>query len=357
LSEEEFFAYSVFTEQKDRDEWRTFTELKHRLPPRRAVLEDYFCVHQGTARSRFEEPDDKDSTKTEIAGVGAALALASHLYGLTEADWERVPREETKTLDFRIASTGTEFVEVEAKGSIVKDHRITSSISSQKADIEKKKDEQRGRHGNRSTLIGVITAFPSNDSMRAKCLVLDPPSLELGDPYHHRLLARLSFYRREIGLLSRAHFLSSLATRIRDMAHIAPVDSFDGLPLLNRRAMPFEVPASLLASRSSALDGEVFGQVFPTGNAKEFYFYGLNIDIAALVIGQEFRQIASYRCSPERLGRTHVRAKPTKRDLQDLDIDLTRYESSQRDSRVSVPMVADLFRSASGRVFGPAWIE
>ena len=100
VTEEEFFSYALFREQKNHDGWQTYQDLKTKIPNRLLIFKEYYSVDNGLLCSRFNLANDRENHLTESIGVGAGLVLISQLYGLTEADWERIPvsKEDSGTL-------------------------------------------------------------------------------------------------------------------------------------------------------------------------------------------------------------------------------------------------------------------
>src|SRR3990172_196163 len=195
VPQQEFSVYSLFREQKRHTGWRTYRELAEKVPSRLGTFNDYFSLEAGSVTSRFSSTDDTDKTMTETVGVGASLSLASRMYGLTEADWEKIPVTTNKDLDFQVASTGHEIVEVESKGAVVASVAEKSKVSGRAVDIRRKKEEQRNNHHNKNTLIGVITSIPSHKGDIAVCRILDPDGDDVGiSPRKYKLLARLLYY-------------------------------------------------------------------------------------------------------------------------------------------------------------------
>ena len=65
---------------------------------------------------------------TERIGVALGLCVVNEIHGLTAADWKKIPEAPGKgghpTFDFEIstASTGTNFIQTENKGSTIADN-------------------------------------------------------------------------------------------------------------------------------------------------------------------------------------------------------------------------------------------
>ena len=355
VTEDEFLIYTVFREQKDLPGWRTYKELKARLPPRRAMFNEYFDITKGTIRARFNSSQHNDITQTEAAGVGAALSLVSAVFGFTEADWEKIPVKPYKDLDFQIASTGSEIIEVEAKGSIVDDNTVSSSISKAKRDIEEKKEVQRIEHNNRNSLLGVITSFPSFANQNAKCRILDPPAaIEIEDPYKYKLLSHLHFYAKELAIISKTHLLIALANRIKDIELIDDYRKLDGNPLLNMHGDKLITPVSLFESKTVIEDKLSFGEVFPV-NGNQFIYYGLDSKIIDILINQDFNEIVTFKSSIEREfdhDNLAIDAIVRKSELLKFQIDFSEYKKSSDARKVYLPMIGRSFSSTAGRTIG-----
>ena len=350
-----FLIYSVFVHQKNKKDFKTYNDLK-KMVSENQLFQKYFKINN-TVQSVFDESDDQHKPYTESAGVGAALSLASSLYGLTEADWERKPDDITKDLDFiKKASNGKQYIEVEAKGTIVDDVTAKiSKISNKKSDIEAKKDEQRNNYDNKNTMLGVLTAIPSNDYQNAMCYLLDPPAGKYEeDPFKYRLLSRLYFYWRELHIVSKTHLLASLANRIKDIELVQDYKSLDSMPLLNRNNNEFDVPESLFWSLSTTKDKSFFGEVIPVNESEtEYFFYGMNADIIEMLIQQNFKEITSLKFNPEYLPETKIIAQVKKSELKQYkDKYSEEKDQSEPISRKKINMVANLFRTPAGRVFG-----
>lgn len=351
---EEFLVYSIFREQKNHPGFRTYKDLKRKLPSRINAFQDYFDLSSGSVISKFAARHDKDNVKTEEAGVGAGLAIASHLYNLTEADWERLPILGMKHLDFQIASTGNKFIQVEAKGTVVNDANKSQNIYTHKADIVAKKDEQRDKQKNTNTLLGVITAFPSTDKLKAKCYLLDPPPLSIDfNPLKYKLLSRLYYYWRELSIVSRSHFLEVLINRICAITLIKDYEQLDSLPLLNLKGEPHPVPDSLFQTRSYVRGKEAFGEVIPIDNSLEmFFFYGFRTEVVETLLKQRFEKITAITFKPFVQEDVTVYAKIPANLLHWPQDNLDLEEDQDNQSRKKMRMKGDLTHTPSGRVLG-----
>ncbi len=320
VPEQELFAYSVFREQKFHHGWRTYKDLVRLLPSRIEMFEDYFELGNGKIVSKFVNSDDTDIRVTESAGIGASLSLVSQFYGLTEADWEKIPVSSVKDLDFQVAATEKEIIEVEAKGAITENTLLKSEVSQRATHIREKKIAQRETQGNKNTLIGVIVSVPKRKEQDVVCRLLDPDGEDLGiTAEKYKLLARLHFYYREIRTVSRSHFLIALINRIVEIQNIQEYQNLNQTPLLNIDGEPFDIPSSLRISRSIAGNDFAFGEIVPLGN-NEFYYYGFVFSIVNLLLKQNFSAIMRYSETPRNLGDLRITASIRKSELETFGI-------------------------------------
>jgi len=349
---EELFSYSMFVEQLPTENgWQSYRDLQTELPPFRQTWERHFNCSTLTIYAKRETSLIPKHHK-EAMGVGGALSVVSNVYGLTEADWETIPEHPfIKSLDFKIASTGSRYIEVEAKGAVVPNFQKTH-LSDHKRDIEKKKRVQR-KLDNTNTMIGVIVAIPCNSNLKAKCFMLDPPALKIPfDPVKYKLLARLYFYWRELSLVSRAHFLEVLVNRIKSIQRSDDYKSLDGLPLLNSRGEPHQVPDSLFETRSSIYGRSAFGEVLPLEDGR-FFFYGFDKDTVEALLQQDFSRLNTLSFESRTETDIHVSAKIPRRLLGGFGMKVKYDEDHEKEeNRKTLSMIGDLVHTSSGRVLG-----
>ena len=354
IDDQEYLVYTLFREQKVHPGWHTYAELKAKLPSRQAAYEQYFDLSGGTVRSCFINAADLDNAKTEGSGVGATLSVVSALYGMTEADWEKIPVAQVKDLDFH-ASTGKETVEVEAKGT-VDNSRAKAGISGKKGQIEAKKTAQRSPAvNNTNTLIGVIASFPNVAGQNAVCRLLDPPvESPTNDPRKYKLLARLSYYWREVGSFRSLDSLLRLANRLRAISLVEDYSVFDGQPLLDQHGERFGRPESIFSTHSVVGSNFAFGEVVPLSPGV-FYFYGFEASILDMLIEQSFRDILAFRSSSagERIPAPIIARVPGS--------DLSQTSTSQQGgspprvgnlNRFEIPSRGEFAVTQAGRVIG-----
>ncbi len=353
VDEEEFFINACFKHQKNHEGFKTRDDLKFHVPRiRDSMLSLYFGLEK-TVRSRFAGQDNTDKDSTEVCGVGATLSVANSMFGLIEADWEKIDISGKKNLDFSTkASDGSRFIKVEAKGRIVADLDRLAEISDAKRDILDKKAERRPKE-TRDIFLGVIASFPIVPDRKAKCRLVDPiVENEPVDPRKHKLVARLAYYWRELGIVTGALFLIALANRIQALSLVEDYKSFDKIPLMNGRGNTFEIPQSVFTSRSVAGSDEAFGEVIPLPDGS-YYFYGFVRKILSLLIAQRHDAVINFRASNAgNQQRQIVKARLPPDEINATEVDLGELRKVPNSLRLEVEMVGTLTTTASGHVLG-----
>lgn len=339
VPEEEFHSYALFREQKKYDGWRTYQDLKTKVPSRLSIFKEYFSINDGLICSNFAQADDRDSHLTESIGIGGGLSLVSRLYDLTEADWEKIPVSNEKDLDFEIASNGNEYIEVEVKGAVVQNVNNKSEVSDRAGSIRDKKRDKTKRTNNNSARLGVIVSVSDKCGEVPICRLLDPDGRSYDmSPEKYRLLARLSYYYRELRVLGRFGLLSDINNRIRALYYSSDYNSLDGLALLDVNNEKMSPPLSAMHSKSIAGDF-AFGEVIELKSG-QYYFYGMMYDIFDVLITQKFESINNYK-KKSRIESVKITAR-LKND---------NYEG-ENDRIRTVYMRGDLNITPSGKVLG-----
>ncbi|OGI06917.1 MAG: hypothetical protein A2Y40_10225 [Candidatus Margulisbacteria bacterium GWF2_35_9] len=350
----ELFSMCIFKHQQlNNIGHKTYRELQNHIVTFCKSWEYYFDFTGNTIISRYPS-SDVDTSITETIGDGCGLLIANQIYNLVEPDWEKIPTSnKIGTLDFGIASTGQSFIEIETKGSVIEQNAKTSKISNHKTSIEVKKDDQR-KNDNNHELIGIISAFPTNQNLTAKAYLLDPPAVNIPyDPFKYKLLARLYYYWQELRMISRAHFIEILINRIKTIQMLEDYRSIDKLPILNRNGEPHGIPASLFESRSYTKDMNFFGEVIPlTTKRDEFIFYGYRREVIDALLKQSFEDICSIKFDTEHLNEVPVLAKIPKFISTDTTPRINESEDDEDKNRKLVPMLGDLHCLSSGKIIG-----
>jgi hypothetical protein len=358
----DFLSYAVFYEQSNDPGFITRDELQRHLEAVEGSFRLHYGAKNGTIRGVREHDSDSRKKETEVAAVGVTLAIASTAYGLQHADWQHIKETaEEKTLDYRVASNGSRYIEIEAKGRRVADSLKRAGLYDAAADIRKKKAAQlcqERREKARQTggkaiatipvdRFGVVCAMSGGDGEEARCWLVDPPAegFEV-DPLRYRVLARLTYYWKAISAISRSQFCLALRDRIDFVRYAENWKALDKQPLQGRDGEPLSFPFSFEHTKVRPNGMAVFGDLIPLGR-NWYFFYGFNDDLVHVLLRQQIDEIVSYQNSQERetQGKEVVLVRQR----------LTEESEGQRERRQpSRRVAAKLYASPDGRVFGLA---
>jgi hypothetical protein len=318
-------TYALFKEQSgDTQGFRTYEELQRKLPSRIALFEDYIEVSNGNIRLRREPVQHI----TESMGVAAALAVAEQVFPVTDADFEQIPEtSRSKTFDYAnslVGSTGTAFVEIEAKGT----HDGTSTY--QQIDSIRRKKQQRIKHVRAAKLTdvafaGVVLDLQFEGRKPTNITFCDPPREPVdADPVAHRLLGRMYYYLRHLRYITpRGKLGIALANRLEVLG--TKRDRWrrlEGVKLATAKGKPIPVPQEmgwtiLLGGRYYS-EHRAFGTIVdlrltPEGVrrwrryktlpklAKPLLFVGLIQDVIPLLVKQDYRGIVEFKQRTEEI--------------------------------------------------------
>ena len=351
--ENEFQVYAMFTEQDGRPKYRNYSELKRLVPRRIQTLEDYIDTSNGTVRSLVSAGRNQ---VTERVGVAAALLVVNKIFGLHRADWERIPEtSRRKTMDFQLASDGTEFILVEAKGTVFETGNLHRDADLERH-IKEKKRAHLAENTNLTSLFGVITGIPCQLNKNAQCLLLDPvfEDIEM-DPAKYQLLARLYFYSRILRIISRGQLVRALFNHIEVLKRSGNYIEFDGLPLLDIYEKPIIPPPENTSSieNKTIVKDKIVGLMFPISRAG-FLYYAIDMDVYRLMVKQNFKAIRNFRSTlseqfTERA--TYDNAIVDIRDLQEYGIPSGPFKKVE-EGKVMVTLTGSVHYDISGQVIG-----
>lgn len=352
--EKEFQVYAMFTEQDGRPKFRNYSELKQLVPDRIQQLKDYLDTNKGTVRSLV--PPGKNQV-TERVGVAAALLVVNKIFGLHRADWERIPEtSKRKTMDFQLASDGTEFILVEAKGTVFETENLHRDADLERH-IKEKKKAHLAENTDLTSLFGVITGIPCELEKTAQCLLLDPLFENIRmDAAKYQLLARLYFYSRIMRVISRGQLVRALLNRIAVLERASNYTEFDKLPLVDIYGEPIAPPPENTSSiwNKTVVKDKIVGQMFPVSKT-DFVYYALDMDIYRLMVEQNFEAIRKFSST---LGEqfienvTYNNAIVDVRDLQEYGIPYESFEKFDEANKAIMALTGGVNYSPSGQVVG-----
>ena len=322
------------------------------------------CIPAG-----IEEPINEVS---EHIGEAIGLAVMNRIHGLTEADWTRIRARggtgAVPSFDFQIASTGEQFIQVETKGSSVKDNRVKlPTVINHKRKIKEKKRvlsdlATEGKDLYPSSLrYGTITVVDSRCDGNVMCWLVDPPSEETtDDPKHFRLLARLHFLHDWISFISpRSQLSSALATRILALKHLSDPFELDSIPLLRGQGTPFDyhsrnfldIHSSFFANKSHIVDGPAGGVVLQLSD-RALFFAGIRDQLVDDASTQSFNEIMN-RSFPTATMQKTVECVVGRGRYRDLYLPNSIKEKAQKSQQyVKFCLHGQIHYSRGGLVFG-----
>ena len=353
LPEDEFFTYMVFVEQSPHQGFRNYSELRRRLPSRIDYFRDYLDTTDGTVRPRGLSLRREI---TERVGVSTALLLMNRIFNLHQADWERIPESNKKTMDFSVASDGTEHIIVEAKGRTFRGSDFTRSPDVE-SDVKAKKDQLRSVNVPKASLFGVLTVIPTQQTGKCRCFILDPPEESLdADPAKSRLLARIHYYTRLLTIISAGQVVRALRNRLSVLSISRDYTEFDGTALVDVYGRPIiPPPENYSPIWNKTVSGDrMVGHVFPLGSA-ELAFFGVDMDIFKLMIEQRFRDIVKFESRLRQDMPQELLLEQAKVDIEYLQRSNIPFDKSRQirgTKKAPVDLWGKAYYDPSGLVFG-----
>lgn len=356
ISLEDFKTYAYFRHQyiKNGGKHQTFLDLKS-VAPNWGHYDTYFKL-QGDKLVNIYPGRIEATDASEMIGVAGGLTVASKMYGLTQADWTKIPIISVhKDFDFNHTSCITDrFINIEAKGSVADDNSAKeSSVSNAKGSIlaKKKNDGFKKKYDySRDSCIGIITVADKTKNLQS--WLVDPTIDDFeSSPEKVKLLKRLYFYHSIFRLLSKRSYLSiTLANRIKTIELTSDYKNLDKIPLLNYNFDKIQLTESFISSRSRTKDKKIIGYTFLINKA--IYFIGIETDLINSIINQNFDEILSLKTKPSTEFLT-LSCKISKRRGQDLfslensKIKMTK-QQDEGENYIHFEIDVDVIKNTSG---------
>jgi hypothetical protein len=317
ISKDEFLAYMMFTEQMERDGFRTYTELQNRIQRRLGDIEDFLSFNNSSIQSKFNGIEMMQAGFTERIGVALGLCVINKIHRLTAADWKKIPEVPGKkghpTLDFElpVASTGTSFIQVENKGSVTENNnRKGSSIQNHYNKIQQKKSYVRQQEADlqipiyKNLYYGTIGILDGRTDSKAKVLLIDPPAFEI-DMEHskYKLIARLRYYLDEFNTIGIKETITRpLENRISEIMNSDNYLNYSNIPLVSSR---FSDSVSFYLNTDSNTEAivdtnEAFGRFYEIESEEKpaLYVIAFTKAILRMIIRQDFDGVLNYTYEP-----------------------------------------------------------
>lgn len=237
---------------------------------------------------------------SEGIGCGGVLSVMGEIYGLTQADWQRINIQGHKDFDFdsAVVEDFSRMIVVEAKGSIVEDNRLKTHLSDHKRRIKDKKDDagfiNKYSKGT-DLLIGGITAIDKIN--HAKVYLVDPPmnsDLTREFRFKIKILKRLTYYLDWMTIIGKRSYPTvSLKNRVRVIEKLEKIESLNNISLINSNDEVFRISDTAYDSKSH-IDREIIGRLHILSPRKAV-FIGFSIDLYNLIADQDFEAISHYK--------------------------------------------------------------
>ncbi len=372
ISSDDFLAYMMFTEQMDRNGFRTYNDLQGRIQSRLGDIDDFLSFNNGSVQAKIIGNDMMQVGFTERIGVALGLCVVNRIHGLTMADWKKIPtapgRNGYPTFDFEIpiASTGTNFIQAENKGSTITDNSQQNNlVQSHYARIEKKKNYVRAEEQQRQIPVhqnlyyGTIGVLDNRPKSTAKVWLVDPPAFELEmDANKYKLLARLHYYLdefRNIGV--KRKIIKALEERINQIE-----EAKDYLQL-NNKPLDVDYPESgayhlyMDGNMFAAVDtNEAFGRIFLTEYRQKLsaFLIAFPKTIMRFIVRQDFIAILDFNYNPDFMNENvSVLMRFSKRDIEQYNLlENLKFVFNERKGFFEATYFGKLNHSTDGRIFG-----
>jgi hypothetical protein len=302
---------------------------------------------------------------TEHIGEAIGLAVINKVHGLIEADW--MPIEETpshKTLDYSIASDGSNYIEVENKGSSNADNSTkTSSVSNHYTDIKMKKSEAATLVAAKKAIpglrYGTITVLDRNANGNAKCWLTDPPATkQYRDPYEFKIKSRLSFYYWIISMVSpKSQVTLELGNRLEVLNNSESFRELNNIPLKRRGS-----DENSYETGSEQLLGKYFS--FMAGKSRVAYgggklvrlskdylmMIGIRDEVLDYIVKQDFEQLTSMHFNADTRERDKISLVLSDSKIKELNLsNLAGLEKNGRFMETERPCITHT--SPSGLIY------
>jgi hypothetical protein len=358
---EDFKTYSFFKDQFTiNGKHDTFIDLK-KMNKYWGYYEKYFEVKPDGRIVNISPEDTIDKTDvSEMLGVAGGLSVASKMYGMTQADWTKIPIT-TAHKDFDFSHTSClpqRYINIESKGSVIDNNSYKRpTISQHKASIiEKKcdKDFKKKYPVKKDTCIGIITVADRANNLQS--WLVDPLIDDFEAPSEKvKILKRLYFYYSIFRILSKRSYLTlTLANRIRAIELVNDYTKLDKIPLINYNFEKISLSEHFINSRSRNKEKSVIGNTILIDNY--IYFVGVTIDAIKSIITQSFGEISIMKTIAI-TNSTTLSCKLSKRRSQEINkfnsskIRLKkeqRFNDLDNDNYFYFDMDADLIQNSSG---------
>ncbi|MCF8449820.1 MAG: hypothetical protein K9G49_08130 [Taibaiella sp.] len=364
IAKDDLLAYMMFTEQGNFTGRRTYADLSAKIQQRLGDFDDHFTFNNGSIQARYIG-NDMVGDFTERLGVGLGLCVVDKIEGLTQADWELIPIGTTPSFDYKIqvASTGTNFIQAENKGSIIANNtERPPTVSRHYSSIKTKKGHLREEdRTNNITLFstvyyGTIGVLDNQNGSVARVWLVDPTAIVLKmDPYKFKLVARLKHYLVEFANVGVHNFIiKALEERISEIVQSEDYLKYNNVPIGIKN--PKYIQTYMKREMYAAVDtNEAFGKIFIVEKEKRLvpFLIAYPKALIKLLINQNFEEIVKYQYSPDFMNESvQVLMLVWPKDYESKKMPDIKLVFDETRKRYSATYFGKINHDSSGRIFG-----
>lgn len=367
--------YLFFRRRPGKEGWRNYRQLGQRIGVALTYLDDWIEFN-GTSINLPADIGRLETSVVEHVGESIGLSVVNRIHGLNEADWDYIPtkpgRHGIKTLDYQVASDGTNVVQAENKGAT--SMQLTSTVpafttqadhvAAKKADSIKWEEEHTNTYAV-DARYGTVTLLTPVAKHPVRCFLLDPPSNGGTDAQRVKLIQRLRFVRDWVTFLTpRSPLASALFTRIEAIESMSNPFELEGVPLLRGTGKPYDYEgrtnlfgfnggrSSYFAMKSFVTDGPDGGVVIPLPDGNLF-FLGIRTSIIQMAADQRLEMLMNNKepFGPVKKKISCIVNKNTEWGARVLER-VGKSEVSSRSNYVRFDATGTIHYSESGVLFG-----
>lgn len=361
----EFLIYYLFHLKKNKPKtYRTRGDLSVKLSYALTTLEEW-VVYTDSSLSVCDDADEIPVNVKEQIGEAVGMAVTAYLNNITNADWAIIPVLRVKALDFYLAGTSNGAIQLETKGSHVKNCNHKNGIYTHKANISAKKKTTKLNPIKKypgDYLFGTISVIDNEPTRNVKCWLVDPEPQRFDyDKYKTRLLIRLKNALALLRLISPdSRLIALLKERIVLINGSSDYLQYNNISLDGTK--PSEENLDVITNQffyrktylrnpnqdKSEVESGVWGGA---GNGR-VYFVGAKRSLIKAVYSQHFEEIINFSCESEVVEYNFICSNSTEADADE-------FLSIHSDLKHlgDIHAIGNIYTSSSGMLFGIATLR
>ena len=355
-----FADFKTYSQMHHRNSWiqklNSFLSISQEIGDLYGNVKVYTKFDIATGMFNSEGTDNNEQNHvSESIGCGGILSVLGAIYGLTQADWQRIDIKGHRDFDFdsAVIEGFDKMLVVEAKGSIVEANTLKAKLSNHKIKIKEKKEDEHFKNKyskGADLLIGGITAIDAVN--HAKVYLVDPPmSSDMSRDFRYKIkiLKRLTYYLDWLTLISSRSYLTlALKNRVKAIEKLDYIENLDSLKLVNANDEVLKIRDTFYESKSH-IGKQIIGKLHIL-DYKKAIFIGLSADLYDLLAIQNFEAISSYKTESS-IEKKRINLKISNRDVESLNFirntDIN-YKRTRSDSFQFIVEDAIVFQNSAG---------